>query len=112
MHRAVQRVAVAAAASTILAGMLCVAAPALSAAVRGPVGTVARSVHTSVEGQREVELPIAASHVVLHWQGNSHAQVSVAFGAGPSAYGPSQPVVLDEDGPDDDVQVGDAGGEA
>ena len=77
-----------------------VAAPVLSSAARGPVKTVARAVTTSVLRERDVALPIAASHVVLHWQGNPHAAVSVAFATVPGAFGPAQAVELDDDGPD------------
>jgi hypothetical protein len=102
MRRSIrQRVGVAAGASAMAVALLWIGAPAISNAGRGPVATLARGVVTSVDRERDVELPIAASHVVLHWQGNPHAQVSVAFASTPGSYGPAQPVTLDDDGPDE-----------
>lgn len=95
-----RRLAAATAAAALLTSLAFVAAPALSSAARGPVKTVARAVTTSVMRERDVALPIAASHVVLHWQGNPKATVSVAFATEPGAFGPAQAVELDDDGPD------------
>jgi hypothetical protein len=96
-----RRAAAAVTGATLLVSVAFVAAPALSSAARGPIPTVARSVVTSIERQRDIALPIAASHVVLHWAGNPHAELSVAFATSAGAYGPPQPVELDEDGPGD-----------
>ncbi|HEX7951166.1 MAG TPA: N-acetylmuramoyl-L-alanine amidase [Candidatus Limnocylindrales bacterium] len=95
-----RRFAAATAAAALLTSLAFVAAPVLSSAARGPVKTIARSVATSVLGERDVALPIAASHVVLHWQGNPNATVGVAFAAEPGAFGPAQAVERDDDGPD------------
>src|SRR5215210_5509388 len=53
----------------VAAAMLLAALPALPAAARGPIRVVAREVVTALERERTVELPIAASHVALHWRG-------------------------------------------
>lgn len=85
-----------------LTGLGFVAGPSLSALARGPVQTVARDVHTSVAVGRatDIELPIAASHVVLHWSGNPHAAVTVALRASDGSYGAFEAVGLDGDSPD------------
>jgi hypothetical protein len=86
----------------LLTGLAFVAGPTVSTLARGPVKTIAKEVHASVAAGRttEVALPIAASHVVIHWQGNPHALVSVAFRAADGTFGESEPVPLDDDGPD------------
>ncbi|HJW23052.1 MAG TPA: N-acetylmuramoyl-L-alanine amidase [Candidatus Limnocylindrales bacterium] len=83
----------------LLTGLAFVAGPAVATLARGPVSTVAREVHASVAAGRstDVELPISASHVVLHWRGNPHAQVSVAFRAADGSYGDAEPVDIDDD---------------
>lgn len=96
-----RRLAAAAAGATLMASLAFVGAPVLSAAAHGPVKTLARTVVTSVAHERDVSLPIPASHVVLHWQGNPNASVSVAFATEPGAFGPGEPVAIDDDGPDD-----------
>ena len=97
---AARRLLAAIAGGVLLVGLLDLVAPSLSAAARGPVKTIDRTVVTSVGREVDVTLPIAASHVVLHWQGNPNATVSVAFATVPGAFGPSQPVAIDDDGPD------------
>ncbi|HXI45545.1 MAG TPA: N-acetylmuramoyl-L-alanine amidase [Candidatus Acidoferrales bacterium] len=88
-------------AAGFLACLTFVAGPAVSDAARGPVKTIAREVHTSVVHQRDVTLPISASHVVLHWAGNPHAVLTVAFAGADGAFGEATQVELDDDVPDD-----------
>jgi hypothetical protein len=86
----------------LLTGLAFVAGPAVATLARGPVNTVAKEVHAAVGvgHATDVELPISASHVVLHWKGNPHAQVTVALRAGNGSWGDAQPVDIDDDGPD------------
>ncbi|HET9681865.1 MAG TPA: hypothetical protein VFP19_07490, partial [Candidatus Limnocylindrales bacterium] len=85
-----------------MTGLAVVAGPSLSALAKGPIKTVARELHTAVTPGRttDLDLPIAASHVVLHWAGNPHATVSVSLRAADGTYGAYEPVALDDDGPD------------
>ena len=63
-------------AATVVAGL-----PILRAAVTsGGVDVASGSVDVNVDHQRLVRLPIAASHVVLHWSGAAEAQITVALG--------------------------------
>ncbi len=106
MRRLVSRRALAILASaSLLTGLGLIAGPALSALAHGPVNTVAREVHASVAPGRatDVVLPIAASHVVLHWSGNPNASVSIALRRGDGTYGDFEPVGIDGEGPDSDV---------
>ena len=97
MHRSqIRRALIAILAAAIVQGLTLMAGPALASLAKGPVSTVARSVVTSVTGEQVVELPIAASHVVLHWAGSPNAQLSVAFATDRGAFGPSEPVALDD----------------
>ncbi|HTK45284.1 MAG TPA: N-acetylmuramoyl-L-alanine amidase [Patescibacteria group bacterium] len=88
----------------VLAALLVSLLPALPAVARGPVKVTGREVHTSVDHQRVVPLPIEASHVALKWRGAKDATVSVAFGLKPNALGEEVPVPIDDDeqGPDPD----------
>jgi N-acetylmuramoyl-L-alanine amidase len=66
---------------SVLIGALTVAAlPVFRAALAHGVATTSGSVAVSIDGQRLVHLPIAASHVVLHWSGTPDAQITVALG--------------------------------
>ena len=78
--------------------MLVVVAPALPAEGRGPVNVVAREITTSLERSQVVELPIVASHVALHWQGNPEAALTVAFSADGSNFSGPSDVEHDEAG--------------
>ena len=49
--------------------------PAVHVGARGPVQVVAREVSIALERERVVQLPIAASHVALHWRGVPEAKV-------------------------------------
>jgi N-acetylmuramoyl-L-alanine amidase len=89
---------------SLLAALLTSVLPALSAAGRGPVKVTGREMHTSVEHQRTLPLPITASHVALKWRAAADATVSVAFGMKPNELGEEVPVPIDDDdvGPDSD----------
>ena len=85
----------------LLAAQPAAAMPALpqpQAAAHGPIGVVAREVETSVERQRIVEMPIAASHVAIHWRASSTATIIVAFATVAGRFGPEITVELDEAG--------------
>lgn len=87
------------AACLALAGLLVALLPALPAIASGPVKVRSRDVTTSVDHQRLVQLPIEASHVVLHWTGATDAQVSVAFGESPTTLGDDEAAPPDDDSP-------------
>ena len=87
----------AALAAGVLAALLVSLLPALPAVARGPVKVTGREVHTSVDHQRIVPLPIEASHVTLKWRGAADAQVTLAFGMQPNALGEEVPVEVDDD---------------
>ncbi len=72
--------------------------PGPQARAQGPIGVVAREVETSIEHRRIVELPIAASHVAIHWHASPTATIIVAFATVAGRFGPDIPVELDEDG--------------
>lgn len=84
----------------VVAAVLVSILPALPAFARGPIKVIGREVHTSVDHQRIVSLPITASHVTLSWHGARDAFVTVAFGMRPSELGEEVPVGLDLDEPD------------
>jgi hypothetical protein len=84
-------------AAGVLAALLVSLLPALPAVARGPVKVTGKEVHTSVDHQRLVPLPIEASHVTLKWRGAADANVTVAFGMRPNELGEEVPVTVDED---------------
>jgi N-acetylmuramoyl-L-alanine amidase-like protein len=88
-------------ATALLVCLTYVAGPALSATARGPMKTVVREIHTSVGHERDITLPISASHVVLHWAGNPNARLTVAFAGPDGSFGEATAVELDDDTPDD-----------
>jgi hypothetical protein len=92
----------AALAAFVVALLLTSILPALPALARGPIRVTGKEVHTSVDHQRTVPLPITASHVMLSWHGAHDAAVSVAFGMQPNALGEEVPVeaVGDDEAPD------------
>jgi hypothetical protein len=92
----------------VLGALLTSLVPAFPALARGPVKVSGREVHTSIDRQRTVRLPITASHVALTWRGARDATVSVAFGMRPTALGEDVPVTIDDDdvGPDSDQTRG------
>jgi len=68
------------AASLLAALVIAAGLPILRAALPTGVGTRHAEVATSIEHQRLVRLPIAASHVVLHWSGVPDAKITLALG--------------------------------
>jgi N-acetylmuramoyl-L-alanine amidase len=104
--RHAQRPTRAALAALVVALLLTSILPALPALARGPIKVTGRDVHTSVDHQRVVPLPITASHVALSWHGAREAVVSVAFGMQPNALGEEVAVeAVDEDEAPDDVDI-------
>jgi hypothetical protein len=63
-----------------------------------PVPVTAREVRTSLDRQRVVDLPLAASHVALYWPGEHDARITVAFSADGRTFGAVQAVEHDEVG--------------
>ena len=82
-----------------LGGLLVALLPALPAIASGPVKVRSGDVTTSVDRVQLVQLPIEASHAVLHWTGATDAQVSVAFGETAATLGDDFAVDPDEDSP-------------
>jgi hypothetical protein len=102
--RPLRRPLVATLAASLLAGVLGVGAlPILKSALSSGVDVVRREVAVSVDHQRLIHLPIAASHVVLRWSGAPDAQISLALGR--SADRLSEEIPIE---PDDFTQPGDA----
>jgi hypothetical protein len=110
--RSARHPARAALAAGVLGALLVSLLPALPADARGPVKVTGREVHTSVDHQRVVPLPIEASHVALKWRGAADAQVTVAFGMRPNELGEEVPVEVDDDAqaadPDQPLRHGNA----
>ncbi|MEO8470199.1 MAG: cell wall-binding repeat-containing protein [Chloroflexota bacterium] len=63
-----------------------------------PVSVVSRDVHVVLDGEQIVALPIAASHVAVHWAGAPDAAVTVAFSTDGTTFGAAEPVDPDEMG--------------
>ena len=79
--RPARPLATAFATSFLIAALVVAGLPVLRAALSaGGVDIASRSVDVSIDQQRLVRLPIAASHVVLHWTGTPEAQITVALG--------------------------------
>ena len=97
MRPAHRRLSRALSSGIVIAAILTALLPALPAVAKGPIKVTGREVHTSIERQRTVRLPITASHVVLSWAGDPEAQISVAFGMAPNALGEEVPVEHSED---------------
>jgi hypothetical protein len=93
------------AASVLIAALAVGGLPILRTVVAtGGVDVVSRQVAISVDHQRLVRLPIAASHVVLHWTGQPEAQITVALGRTADGLGEEVPAGLtDGSGEDGDV---------
>jgi N-acetylmuramoyl-L-alanine amidase len=68
------------AASLMVAALAVAALPIVRVALSHGVDVASGSVAVTVDRQRLVHLPIAASHVVLHWSGSPDAQITVALG--------------------------------
>jgi N-acetylmuramoyl-L-alanine amidase-like protein len=97
MRPAHRRLSRAATAGFVTAAILTALLPALPTLARDPIKVTGRQVHTTVERQRTVRLPITASHVVLNWTGDHEAAITVAFGMTPNALGEEVPVEHSED---------------
>jgi hypothetical protein len=95
-----QRPLAALALSVAIAGLLIAALPGLPALSAGPVDVVAREVAVSIDRVQVVPLPIAASDVALHWDGNPDARIQIAFADASGQFGEDVPVDRDEAGED------------
>ena len=82
-----RRFARAASAAFIVAALVTAALPALPALAKGPIKVTGQVIDTTVDHQRIVRLPDAASHVALAWSVAPEPHVTVAFGASPNAFG-------------------------
>ena len=89
----------------LVAALLTLLAPALRVEARGPraggdapVATLAREVSQAIDGEATVALPLAASHVALHWAGHHDASVAVAFSTDGATFGSPVAVAHDEVG--------------
>jgi len=82
----------------LIASLAVAVAPALPTEAHGPVRVAASELHVSLERERTFALPLAGSHVALHWVGQSAAQVTVAFSTDGRAFGPPIAVGRDEVG--------------
>ena len=63
-----------------------------------PVSVVSRDVPVVLDGEQIVALPIAASHVAVHWAGSPDAIVTIAFSVDGSTFGADETVDPDEMG--------------
>jgi hypothetical protein len=88
-------------AAAVAAACLTAGIPILRAALPTGVATRHAEVAVSVEHQQLVRLPIAASHVVLHWTGAPDAQVTIALGRSPDQLSEEIPAAADEPDPVD-----------
>jgi uncharacterized protein with LGFP repeats len=82
----------------MIASLAVAALPAVHLETGGPVGVAASELRGSLEGEQTYALPLAASHVALHWSGQPAAQVTVAFSADGKKFGAPIPVGRDEVG--------------
>jgi hypothetical protein len=84
--------------TTLAAGAVLVPAlPVIRMLVDRPVDIVGREVVTTIDHERLVRLPIAASHVSLHWTGAPDAQLTLALGSSPGGLGEEIPFSADDD---------------
>ena len=89
--------------SLLAASLLTVSLTAIGPAIRvraqpppgTPIPTVAHEVAHPVSREQAFELPIAASHVAVHWPGRPDARVTAAFSADGETF--SAPVVVAHD---------------
>ena len=63
-----------------------------------PVSVASRDVRVVLDGEEIVALPIAASHVAVHWAGSPDAVVTVSFSTDGTTFGEVEPVDPDEMG--------------
>lgn len=92
------------AASVAIALLVVAGLPILRAALpSNGVDVVSRTTALSLDHQRLLRLPIAASHVVLHWTGVPDAQITIALGRSPDQLSEEIPAGLaDGSGEDGD----------
>jgi len=82
----------------LVAGLGVAALPAVQIEASGPVRVAAAELRGSLDRERTFALPLAASHVALHWSGQAAAQLTVAFSVDGRTFGPPIPVERDEVG--------------
>lgn len=63
-----------------------------------PVAVESRDVPVVLDGEQIVALPIAASHVAVHWAGSSGAVVTIAFSTDGTTFGDPETIDPDEMG--------------
>src|SRR5215213_2994554 len=83
--------------SLLVATTAVTALPIVRPLLSGDLETVSRSITLSLDGQRMVRLPIAASHVVLRWSGAADAAISIALGRSPDRLSEEIPIAADPD---------------
>ena len=82
----------------LFASLTLAVVPGIRVAASGPVGIAANEVHGSIQRERTFALAFPASHVAVHWAGESEAQVWVALSADGRTFGFPVPVGRDEAG--------------
>jgi N-acetylmuramoyl-L-alanine amidase. len=82
----------------LVASLAVAGTPTLHVEAKGPVRIAASELHGSLERERTFALPLAASHLALHWLGQAAAQVTVAFSVDGRTFGLPIPVGRDEVG--------------
>lgn len=82
----------------IAAVVLLAIAPALPTTAARPIPVSAVEIHSSIERERIVELPIGATHVALHWRGEHDAEVTAALRSDGHTFSPARAVEHDEVG--------------
>ena len=83
-------------AAAVAAACLTAGAPILKSALPTGVETRHAEVAVSIDRQQLVHLPIAASHVLLHWTGAPDATVTIALGRTPDRLSEEIPASADE----------------
>jgi hypothetical protein len=102
MRPARRRLARATSAGILVATLVTALLPALPTLARPSIKVTGHEVHTSVDRQRVVKLPITASHVALTWTGDPEAEVSLAFATQPNEFGEDVPLGDPPDGAEAD----------
>ncbi len=83
-------------AAVAVASLLSASAPAVRVDAAGPVRIRARELSHPVVREHTFALPLDASHVALHWPGQPHARILVAFSRDGVDFDPPVPVAHDE----------------
>ena len=94
-------------ATAVIAALIVPAVPILRAALQTGVDIKSGSVAVSIDHERLVHLPIAASHVTFHWTGAPDAQLTVALGRTADSLNEEIPVSADADAPSGDETYSD-----